>query len=149
MKTPHPPCPATSKIPSPPWPWTSNFKQTPLPIILLQVITNQLKENIIHGWLLHVVRSFLQVGFCSQYQLFNLAWLLIGFYPFSWSQPRAQSYFKKLKTFFSASSYGEKMCCGQGWAEASLSVFLLLYILLCAVAQKYQKMVFIYNYSQF
>ena len=38
-----PPCPSTSKIFPPPWPWTSNFKQTPS----LQMITNQLKENII------------------------------------------------------------------------------------------------------
>ena len=38
----------------------------PLP---LPIITNQLKENLIQGWLLHVIRSFLQVGLCSQYQL--------------------------------------------------------------------------------
>ena len=32
-------------------------------------------------------------------------------------------------------------------AEASLSTFLWLYTLVCAVAQKYHKMSFIYNYS--
>ena len=121
----------------------------PLP---LQITTNQstqLKENIIQGWLLHIIRSFLQVGFCFRYQLINLVWLFIDFYLFSWSQPRPQSYFKKLKTSFSPSSYSEKVCWGQGWAEASLSAFLWLYILVCAVVQKYHKMIFIYNYSQF
>ena len=84
----------------------------PLPV---QIITNQLKEKII--------RSFLQVDFCSQYQLINVVWFSIGFYPFSWSQPCPQSYFKYLKTSFSPSSYSGKVCWGQGWAEASLSVF--------------------------
>ena len=57
----------------------------------LQIITNQLKENIIQGWTLHVIRSFPQVSFCSQYQLINFVWLSIDFYLFSWSQlcPRA------------------------------------------------------------
>ena len=32
----------------------------------LQMITNQLKENIIRWWLLYVIRSFLQVGFRFQ-----------------------------------------------------------------------------------
>ena len=30
---------------------------------------------------------FLQVGFCFQFQLINLVWLSIDFFPFSWSQP--------------------------------------------------------------
>ena len=34
---------------SPPWPWTSNFTSFPPPH---QMTTNQLKENIIQGWLL-------------------------------------------------------------------------------------------------
>ena len=34
-------------------------------------------------------------------------------------------------------------------AEASLSVFLWLYTLVCAVVQKYHEMSFIYNYSNF
>ena len=50
FQDPHLPCPAMSKILSPPWPWTSNFKQTLSPYPL-QMITNQLKENIIQGWL--------------------------------------------------------------------------------------------------
>ena len=36
-----------SNILPPPWPWTSNFKRNPP----LQMITNQLKENKIQGWL--------------------------------------------------------------------------------------------------
>ena len=35
----------------------------------LQMMTNQLKENIIQGWLSYVIRSFLQVVFRFQYQL--------------------------------------------------------------------------------
>ena len=100
---------------------------------LLQMITNQLKENIIQGWLLYVIRSFLQVDFCSQYQLINLVWLSTDFFLFSWSQPCLQSCFKKLKTSFSPSSYNEKICWGQGWAEAILSAFSWLYILVFAV----------------
>ena len=128
-------CPATSKILSLTWPRTSNLRR---------------KENIIHGGLLHVIRSSLQVGFCSKYQLINLVcWLSADFYLFSWSQPRPLSYFKKLKTSFSPSSYREQMCWGEGWAKASLSAFLWLYIPVCTVVQKYHKMIFNYNYSQF
>ena len=39
------------------------------PFLTLQMIANQLKGNIILGWLLYVIRSFLQVGFRFQYQL--------------------------------------------------------------------------------
>ena len=67
-------------------------------------ITNQLKKNIIQGWLLYVIRSFLQVVFCFYHQLINLVWLSIDFFPFCWSQPRPQSCFMKLKTSFSPSS---------------------------------------------
>ena len=44
---------------STPWPWTSNFKRT----TTSQLITNQLKEDISQGWLLYVIRTFLQVVF--------------------------------------------------------------------------------------
>ena len=131
-RPPHPSCPATSKILPPPWLWTSHFKRNPLPLPL-QIMTNQLKENIIQGWLLHDIRSFLQVGFCSQYQLINLVWLSIDFYLFSWNQHRSQSFFKKLKTSFSPSCYSEMMCWGQGWSEASLSAFFVaLYSCMCS-----------------
>ena len=78
---PLPLCPSKSKIPSPPWPWTLNFKRTPP----LQMMPNQLKENIIQGWLLYVIRSFLQVGFRFEYQLINLVWLSFDFFSFNWS----------------------------------------------------------------
>ena len=45
------------------------------PLPPLQKITNQLKENIIQGWLLLVIGSSLQVGFRFQHQFINL-WLL-------------------------------------------------------------------------
>ena len=96
-------------------------------------ITNHWKENIIQGWLLYIIRTFLQVRFCFHYQLINLVWRSIDFFPFNWSKPRPQSCFKKLKTSFSPSSYNEKFCWGQDWAEASLSAFLWLYGLVCAV----------------
>ena len=47
---------------------------------------------------------------------------------------------KKWKTSFSLSSYSEKMCWGQGWTEASLSAFSWLFIIVCAVVQKYHAM---------
>ena len=46
----------------------------------LQMITNQLKENIIQGWLVYVIRSFLQVGFRFHYQPINLVWLPLTFF---------------------------------------------------------------------
>ena len=49
----------------------------------LQIITSQLKENIIQGWLIYIIRSFLQVVFCFQYQLINLAWLSFDLFSFS------------------------------------------------------------------
>ena len=93
-----------------------------------------IKRNIIQGWPLYIIRSFLQVGFRFQYQLINLAWLSIEFFPFSWSQPCPQSNLKKLKTSFSLSSYSEKLRWGQGWVEASLSAISCFYKLVCAVA---------------
>ena len=55
-----PACPSTSKILPPAWHWTSSFKRmTPS----LQMITNELKENIIQVWLLYFIGSFLQVAF--------------------------------------------------------------------------------------
>ena len=93
------------------------------PLTLLQMITNQLKVNVILGWLLYVITSFLQVGFRFQYQLNNLVWFSVDFFPFSWSQSCPQSNFKKLKFSFSPSSYSQKTRYGQGWAKASVSTF--------------------------
>ena len=52
---------------------------------LLYMITNQLEENIIQGWLWYVIRSFLQVGFRFQHQLINLVLLSFDFFLFIWS----------------------------------------------------------------
>ena len=50
------------------------FQTTPLPPpASLQMITNQLKENIIQAWLLQVIRSFFQVDFCFQHNSLTLS----------------------------------------------------------------------------
>ena len=51
----------------------------------IQLIITQLKENIIQGWLLYVIRTFFKVGFRFQYQLINLDWLSFEFFSFNWS----------------------------------------------------------------
>ena len=61
-----PPTPPPSPSPPPP------HHRPPL-----QIITSQLKENMIHGWF--------QFGFHFQYQLINLAWFSFDFFQFSWS----------------------------------------------------------------
>ena len=82
FKTPYPPCPSTSKILPPSWTWTSNFKRLPSrPPASLQMITNQLKENIIQAWLLQVIRSFFQIDFCFQHNSLTLSgFSLTSFY---------------------------------------------------------------------
>ena len=114
-----------------PFPWTSNLKRNPLP----PSPKYQLKENSLQRWLLYVIRPFLQVGFCFQYQLINLVWVSIDFFCFSWSKSCPQSNFKKLKNSFLPSSYSEKMGWGRSWAEASLSCV--------SVVQKYHDMFFL------
>ena len=59
---------------------TKNSSPTPFSLLCLQIITNQLKENIIQGWLSYVIKSFLQVGFRFQYQPINLVWLSFDFF---------------------------------------------------------------------
>ena len=44
------------------------------------MITSHLKENIIQGVLLYVIRSLHRVGFRFQYQLINLIWLSLDFF---------------------------------------------------------------------
>ena len=125
-----------------------SLERTPPP---LQMTAHQLKENVIEGWLLYLVRSFLQFGFRFQYQLINLVWLSSDFFSFSWSFFSFSSVVEFwpanlflraiLKNYsFSPSSYGVKIRYGQGWAEASLSTFSWLYILVCARVQKYHEM---------
>ena len=57
------------------------------PPLSLQMITSQLKENIIQGLTLYVISSFLQVGFRFLYQInqSHLVWLPFDFFSFSWS----------------------------------------------------------------
>ena len=43
------------------------------------------EENIIQGWVLYIIMSFLQIGFRFQYHFINLAWLFFDFFSFSWS----------------------------------------------------------------
>ena len=84
----HEPCPSTSKILPPLWLWMCNFKWT----TPLQIITSQLKENKVQGWLLYVIRSFLQVGFRFQYKFIILSGFPLtsfhlseaSLFPFSW-----------------------------------------------------------------
>ena len=82
-----------SNFQDPPPPLSIYFQNSSTPLALdvqfqtkppLQMITNQLKENIIQGWLLRVIRPFLQVGFRFQYQLINLIWLSLDFFSFRW-----------------------------------------------------------------
>ena len=60
------------------------FQMNP-PFPPLQMITNQLKYNIIQVWLLYVIKSFLQVDFRIHYQLINLVWLFSLFFSFNLS----------------------------------------------------------------
>ena len=60
------------------------FQTNPSPLPP-QMISNQLKENVIQEWLLYVIRSFLQVSFRFQYQLINLVWLSFDFFSFNWT----------------------------------------------------------------
>ena len=83
------PCPSTSEILLHPRSWTSNLKQTSP----LQMITNQLKENMIQGWLfgyyilstkfiiikgwLHCLTSESKRRFLVSNILFGSAWCLV------------------------------------------------------------------------
>ena len=131
-RNPPPPCPKFFN------PMTLNvqFQTTPPPPHFFPSPSpnNQsIKRKHNPRWLLYVIRYFLQIGFHFQYQLIiNLVWLSIDFSSFS--------NFKKLRICFWPFSYSEKTRWGQGWAEASLSTFSWLYILVCAVVKKYHEM---------
>ena len=87
LQDPHPPCPSASQIFPLAWPWTSNFKRTNQ-----SIKTNQSKETIIQGWLLYLIRSFLNFDFRFQYQLSILCIFLltsfhlaeVSLFAFSW-----------------------------------------------------------------
>ena len=79
---------------STPLTWDVQFQKKSSPLLpppsppppRLSLNDNQsIKKNIIQGWLLHVIRSFLQVGFRFQCQHINLVWLSFDFFSFSWS----------------------------------------------------------------
>ena len=102
---------------STPWPCRSSFRQRttrppppPPPLLSLQMITNQLKESIIQGWLLYIIRTFLQVSFRFQYQSIILVWLSFDFFSFSWSV-----------TIISSSSWSYTLVCAvvQKYQEVS------------------------------
>ena len=103
----NPPCLSRSEIFPSTWPWTSNFKRiSPSP----QVITNQLKENIIQRWLFMLSSPLFRSTFVYIINILILSvFLLTSFH----------------------------------LAEDSLSAYLWLYTLVCAVVQKY------HNYSHF
>ena len=103
---------------------------------------HSIKSKLNPRMTIYVIRSLLQVRFRFQYQVITLVWLSIDFFLFSWSQSRPQSNSTKLKFSFSPSSYSEKRRWGQGRAQALLSTFLWLYILVCAVVQIYHEMFF-------
>ena len=80
FKTPHRSCPSASKILPPLWLWMCNFKWT----TPLQIITSQLKENIIQGWL--ICYQVLSSGSLSfSVSIHNLVWLSFNFFAFIWS----------------------------------------------------------------
>ena len=107
-KTPTP-CPSTSEILLHPRSWTSNFKQTSP----FQMITTQLKENMIQGWLfgcymlstkfiiikgwLHCLTSESKRRFLVNNILFSSAWCLV----------MAQIQFSLIKKRFGA----QNACC--------------------------------------
>ena len=86
FQEPPPPCPSLSKILQSPWPWMLDIQFIANLIHSLQMIICQLKENIIHRWILSkCYQVLLHVGFHFQYQLINLIWLSFDFFSFSWS----------------------------------------------------------------
>ena len=82
FQDPLPPLPLYVQNSSTPLMFDVKF-QIPSPHLLM--ITNQLKENIIQGWLLYVIKSYLQVGLPFQYQNINLAWLSHDLFSFRWN----------------------------------------------------------------
>ena len=128
-----------------------NEHPSPPPLSLslsLQMIINQLKENIIQGWLWYVIvfpsgRLF----FFSINSLTCLAfhWLL----SVQLKATSSPELFKNIKNLFFAFLFQRNDVLGQGWAETWLSAFSGLYILARAVVQKYHEISFIYNYSHF
>ena len=87
------------------------------------MITNQLKGNIILGWLFICYQAFPSSRLSFSVSTHYLFWLSIDFFSFRWSQSRPQNNLKKLKTYFLPSSYSKKMNWGQGSAETHYLLF--------------------------
>ena len=97
----------------------------PSPSSPLQMITNQLKGNIILGWLLYVIRSFLQVDLTS----FHLAEANLV----------SRAIFKNLKPLFCFPLIA-KICARSKLCWSLTIYFSWLYILVCVVVWKYHEM---------
>ena len=132
------------------------------------MITSQLKENITQGWLLYVIRSFLQVGLCFQYrssrpEVFCKKGVPRSFAGFKEKHQCQSLVFNKVyfwgiskNTFFIEHLWMTASVCINSLilsgfpltcfhlAEVSLSAFLWLCTIVCAIVQKYHKMSFIY-----
>ena len=101
FKTSHSPRPSTSNILLHTWPWTSNFKWTSPPS--LQMITNQLKENIIQGWLFILSFPFFRSAF-----FFSINSLILSGFPLTFSHLAEAS----LSAFSCLG--GRIFCCSRG-----------------------------------
>ena len=85
MSKTHPPPHLSIYVQNSSTPLTLDVQCQTNPPTPLQMTTNQLKENISQGWLLHAINYFFQVGFRFQYQLINIVCLSFNFFSFSWS----------------------------------------------------------------
>ena len=75
--------------PPPPLSMYLQFQTNPAPLSLPLPLSPNDKQSIKrrHNPRItkYLARSFLQVGFCFQYQLINLVWLFFDFFSFNWS----------------------------------------------------------------
>ena len=163
FQDPPPPCPTTSKIlppvpltldiqfqanhPSPPPPPLPPLPPPP-PLPPSPNDNQSIKRKHNPRWLLYVIRSFLQVVFCFQYQLINLVWLSIDFFSFSWNQSCPQSNFKKLKTSFFAFHLQREDALGSrlSW---SLTIYFFVVLYSCVHLSKKVYLVIIFQWSCF
>ena len=134
------------------------------------MITSQLKENITQGWLLCVIRSFLQVGLRFRYrsshpEVFRKKGVSRNFAKFTEKHLCQSLFFDKVASLTAATLLQKRLwrrCFTEHlWAtasvsinslimsgfpltsfhlaEASLSAFLRICTIVCAVVQKYTK----------
>ena len=110
----------------------------------LQMRTNQLKENNPRMTIMLSGLSFRSA------LVLSVKWLILSGFPltsFHLAEGNVVPWpiLRKLRIPFSRCSYGEKLSLGEDWAETSLTTFSWLYILVCAVVQKYRKMFYLLN----